>query len=72
MNMLSRKEYSPCYGCSDREVGCHSTCESYKVYKASKDQDRETFALIARGKPDKIGVSKTKIYNKRIEVGGDK
>lgn len=24
---------APCLNCSDREVGCHSTCERYKQFK---------------------------------------
>lgn len=24
----------PCKGCEDRAVGCHSSCERYKQYKA--------------------------------------
>jgi hypothetical protein len=71
MNILSRKEYSPCYGCSEWKVGCHSTCESYKAYKAVKDQERKDRLLMRRGEPDKIGVSKIKMYNKRVEVGGN-
>jgi hypothetical protein len=26
---------SPCLECIDRDVGCHSNCERYKVWKAS-------------------------------------
>lgn len=26
-----------CYGCKDRVVGCHSTCEKYINEKAEKD-----------------------------------
>lgn len=25
---------NPCKDCKDRKVGCHSTCESYKAWKA--------------------------------------
>lgn len=24
---------SPCKGCGDREIGCHSKCEKYKAFK---------------------------------------
>lgn len=29
---------SPCYGCTNRIVGCHSRCEHYKEYKARSDE----------------------------------
>jgi hypothetical protein len=24
---------APCYGCQDRELGCHASCEKYKAYR---------------------------------------
>lgn len=36
---MSSKEMNPCYGCSKRTVGCHSSCEDYKRYlKEYKDK----------------------------------
>ena len=29
---MSSKEINPCYGCSKKTVGCHSSCEGYKRY----------------------------------------
>lgn len=29
---------SPCYNCEERQVGCHSTCESYKTFRAECDR----------------------------------
>lgn len=29
------KEKSPCFGCVERSVKCHSTCEKYKAWKAT-------------------------------------
>lgn len=31
------KVQPPCGNCENREVGCHSTCESYKKYTEEKD-----------------------------------
>ena len=31
----------PCKDCPDREVGCHSTCEKYKAFRAEKDREIE-------------------------------
>lgn len=30
------KTASPCYGCENRTVGCHGSCELYKVYAEKK------------------------------------
>lgn len=30
-----------CYGCKEREVGCHSTCERYLAEKEKLDAERE-------------------------------
>ena len=32
----------PCKGCTDREVGCHSSCSGYKEWKAEWDRNRDT------------------------------
>lgn len=30
-----------CKGCTERTVGCHSTCEKYKRFKEQNDEIRE-------------------------------
>lgn len=30
---MTRKSKKPCYGCSFREVGCHTNCKAYKEYR---------------------------------------
>lgn len=30
-----------CKGCEERHVGCHSTCEVYKAYRANLDKEKE-------------------------------
>jgi hypothetical protein len=35
---------SPCYGCEDRQVGCHGSCERYAKYHK---ENRASFAEIA-------------------------
>lgn len=32
---------APCKDCSDRQVGCHSTCEKYIVFSKEKRQRNE-------------------------------
>lgn len=29
---------SPCLGCTDRAVGCHSRCDKYAAYRAEVDK----------------------------------
>lgn len=31
----------PCYNCSKRCAGCHSSCEDYKAYQERSAKDRE-------------------------------
>ena len=31
---------SPCLDCIDRDVGCHSDCERYKVWKTSFEAEK--------------------------------
>ena len=33
MSQLMRGDETPCYGCGDRFVGCHSQCEKYKAFR---------------------------------------
>ena len=32
---------NPCYGCEERQAGCHGDCESYKEWKAAHDQQKK-------------------------------
>jgi hypothetical protein len=32
---------APCQDCTDREVGCHSSCDKYKAFKQKCDELRE-------------------------------
>ena len=36
------KKYSPCKGCEDRHIGCHSTCEKYAEYAALQNKRLKT------------------------------
>lgn len=29
---------SSCYGCEERKLGCHSTCEKYKAFKEKRKE----------------------------------
>lgn len=32
---------SPCKGCEEREVGCHTHCTGYKKWKGESDAERK-------------------------------
>lgn len=38
---------SPCKGCDDRCIGCHSSCGDYAEYKKLVESDREERARIS-------------------------
>ena len=38
---------SPCYGCGDRHINCHSTCDTYIEWKRGVDKENE---IIRRNK----------------------
>ena len=45
-----KDENHPCYRCTERVLGCHSTCERYKT-RVAKDKARK--ALIGKGRDEK-------------------
>ena len=38
MNILDK---CPCLGCYDRTVGCHSSCEKYKIYLKESEERKK-------------------------------
>jgi len=32
---------APCKGCSEREIGCHGSCEKYSEYRSAMDDIRK-------------------------------
>lgn len=36
-----RKADTPCYGCEDRQVGCHGSCKLYFAFKKRLDEINE-------------------------------
>lgn len=40
------KGSNPCYGCLNRKVGCHSTCEDWLKHEAKRNEEykRRAFA----------------------------
>lgn len=42
--MLRNNAITCCYGCKDRQMGCHSTCKQYLEEKSKHDTERELLA----------------------------
>ena len=58
---------SPCKDCSDRVVGCHSSCDKYKQYrseldefkaKRAADKDERAFASDIKGAVKRLSAHK--------------
>lgn len=45
---------SPCFGCENRTVGCHSTCEGYNTFRNNADAEKES---ITRQKMEKWDIA---------------
>ena len=39
--MSMRMIESPCLGCEDRELGCHSSCEKYIEYQRVREEQKK-------------------------------
>lgn len=39
--MIKDGSYTACRGCTNRTVGCHTACESYKAFAKSREDTRE-------------------------------
>lgn len=65
--IVSATVMSPCKGCEDRCIGCHSTCGDYAEYKQALEDNRAKInahnAEVAFGKAVKRNVVKR--YDKR-------
>lgn len=54
--------YSPCKGCADRCINCHTNCERYISWKAECDKARGEYIKVCNKERDfkDYGVEKTK------------
>ena len=34
---------APCYGCDNREVGCHAKCEKYREFQGRLKMEKDKF-----------------------------
>ncbi len=48
------KMKSECYGCTERHLGCHATCESYKKFRETMDEINEARARERKKQDDVI------------------
>ena len=56
-----------CFGCTERKLGCHSTCEKYKIFKEKLYKIYTARWENARNK--RATVSKQKSIDKKIKNG---
>ena len=54
---------APCYGCADREAGCHGKCDRYKEYKELHDAVRQNVIMESLGKPGVPDIRK-RVYDR--------
>lgn len=66
---------NPCKDCADREVGCHSTCQSYKEWKESyldfkreEAKERITHAAIKSCREDSKGKKHTNNFRNKSKL----
>lgn len=50
-----------CYGCEERKLGCHATCEKYSAYKEKRKQILRAKYEISRRKTATIAMQKSMI-----------
>lgn len=51
ISICHHRKNVPCLGCSDRFIGCHSTCEKYKEW-SKEDKKNHDAALIKKKEND--------------------
>lgn len=53
---LLPKKHSECYECEKRQVGCHSHCKAYLVFRDQKNAEAEARKKSAEATSDYLGV----------------
>ena len=61
------KIVTPCKGCEDRAVGCHSVCDKYITWKAERDEIKREMTKIAMQEQEQNDIEKSR--KKRIATG---
>ena len=57
-NSYNKTSSNPCFQCTDRKVGCHSTCSKYIEYVEENQKRKEAISK------SKIADAVAKTYNK--------
>lgn len=55
---------APCKDCPNREVGCHSTCDKYIVFRKERD---ELNKIINKKKEEEYAIDRTR-YDRAFKV----
>lgn len=61
------KLLTPCKGCEDRVVGCHSVCDKYITWKAKRDEIKKEMTKIAMHEQEQNDIEKSR--KKRMATG---
>ena len=57
----------PCLNCTDRKVGCHSTCEKYKSYREYKDEENKKIKQSKQIYSDLYAIKNTKFKRRWLD-----
>lgn len=60
----------PCYGCTERHMGCHTTCDTYCEWKAEHESKRDI--MIKKKSEEKQWVEYQFAIHKRLQRSGKK
>lgn len=63
---------SPCLGCADREIGCHSRCRLYKSFRRLRDEHNRRKRVVRPGDTHTAGLDsalRRDLNNRRIKYG---
>ena len=64
---MNDRKNNPCYQCLERQIGCHSSCEHYKAWKAIKDKERvDRLEAIQKAEASRtVAIAKWKRHRKK-------
>ena len=62
---ISNKKISCCYQCSDREVGCHGTCDEYQKERSERDEEYKKWLADDRQNREQIKLEVNRAYRKK-------
>ena len=58
---MNSKLNTPCYGCTDRSVGCHSECDAYRDYQKRNAERHKVIYNNHKAETQFLGYNKDKV-----------